>query len=137
MTATRMDPEPEKTSPTEMDRLPAMTHYVLGLLRRPSNLPTISPEEVERIQEAHLAHLRHLSETGELIAVGPLEEDVDIRGILIFSTPSVDRARELSEPDPALIHGRLVLNLYTWFAPAGLRVGPAAVNPTDLDFQTD
>jgi uncharacterized protein len=132
-----MDPEPHTTPASEMERLPVMTHYVLGLFRRPPDLAPISEKEVDRIQEAHLAHLRHLRETGDLIAVGPLEEDVEIRGILIFSTSSVERARELMESDPAVTNGRLILNLYTWYAPAGLRVGPAATNPTDLDFHTD
>jgi uncharacterized protein len=132
-----MEPDSDPSPPSETERLPPMTHYVLGLLRRPAELPVISQEEVDRIQESHLAHLRHLSETGELIAAGPLEEDFNVRGVLVFSTSSVDRARELSATDPALTNGRLTLDLYTWLAPAGLRVGPAARNPTELDFQTD
>jgi uncharacterized protein len=102
------------------------------------NRPAISEEEADRIQEAHLAHLRRLRESGELITTGPLEEDVDIRGFMVFSTPSVEHARALMESaDAALLHGRLTLELYTWYAPAGLRVGPPMADPTDLDFQTD
>ncbi len=132
-----MNRDPAASSPTETERLPVMTHYVLGLLRRAPEAPAISDAEAERIQEAHLGHLRRLRETGELIASGPFEENGDLRGVLIFSTSSVERARDLSRPDPAITNGRLVLDLYTWFAPAGLRVAPAPSNPTDLDFQTD
>jgi uncharacterized protein len=125
-------------TPREMNRLPAMTKYVIGLYRRVPNRPAISEEEADRIQEAHLAHLRRLRESGELITTGPLEEDVDIRGFMVFSTPSVEHARALMESaDAALLHGRLTLELYTWYAPAGLRVGPPMADPTDLDFQTD
>jgi uncharacterized protein len=127
---------PSSPSP-ETERLPVMTHYVLGLFRRaPGRLP-VPEDEAERIQEGHLAHLRRLRESGDLIASGPFEEDADLRGVLLFSTASVDRARKLTNSDPALTNGRLVLDLYTWYAPAGLRVAPAETNPTELDFQTD
>jgi uncharacterized protein len=114
-----------------------MTRRVLGLFRRAQNAPTISDEEANRIQESHLAHLRQLREIGEVIAAGPLEENVELRGVLLFSTPSVERARELMKSDPAITNGRLTLDLYTWYSPADLRVAPPAVNPTELNFQTD
>jgi uncharacterized protein len=122
---------------SEMDRLPVMGRYVFGLYRRPPNLPTITEAEVNQIQEGHLAHLRRLAEAKELIIAGPFEEDTNLRGVVIFSTSSLDRARELMETDPATIHGRLVLDLYSWSAPAGLRVGPPPKDPTALDFDTD
>jgi uncharacterized protein YciI len=124
-------------APSEVDKLPEMTTYVLGLFRRPTTLPVISEEETNRIQEEHLGHLRRLTEAGELIIAGPLREDGPLRGVLIFVTSSVDRARDLAANDPALVNGRLLLDLYTWYAPAGLRVGPPPRNPTELDFQTD
>jgi uncharacterized protein len=124
-------------SPSETDRFPPMTHYVLGFFRRAPAAPAITDEETNRIQETHLAHLRQLLEGGDLIAAGPLEENVDLRGVLLFSTPSLERARELMKSDPALTNGRLILDLYSWYAPAGLRVAPPAPNPTELNFQTD
>lgn len=124
-------------TPSEMDRLPEMANYVFGLLRRPTDLPVIPEEEVNRIQEGHLSTLRRLTEAGELIIAGPFTEDVNLRGVLIFTTSSIDRARELTANDPALVNGRLLMDLYTWYAPAGLRVGPPPRNPTELDFQTD
>jgi uncharacterized protein len=132
-----MPPAVGSPAPPETDRLPPMTHYVLGLFHRAPKAPTISDAEADRIQETHLAHLRRLMEGGDLIAAGPLEENGDLRGVLLFSTSSVDRARELMRSDPAITNGRLVLDLYTWYAPAGLRVAPPVVNPTELDFQTD
>ncbi|HYB63081.1 MAG TPA: YciI family protein [Thermoplasmata archaeon] len=126
-------------TPSEVDRLPPMTHYVLGLLHRPSGLPSLSDGEAARLQEAHLAQLRRLRESGELIASGPLEEETALRGILIFRTSSVARARELMRDDPAVSSGRLRLELYTWFAPAGLSTPGATPAPlgTELTFDTD
>jgi len=94
-------------------------------------------EEEDRWQEAHLAHLRTLREAGELIVYGPLGGDTDLRGILIFRTSSVDRARDLMRDDPWVLRGALVLELFSWFAAEGLQVGASGVSPTDLDFRTD
>jgi uncharacterized protein len=132
-----MSPTVPSSSSFEAERSPAMTHYVLGLFRRAPGRPPLPEDEAERIQESHLAHLRRLRESGDLLASGPLEEDGDLRGVLLFSTASIELARKLTNSDPALTNGRLVLDLYTWYAPAGLRVAPAVPNPTDLDFQTD
>ena len=129
------DPPAGTTPQTETEKLPEMTRYVVGLLRRAPERPAISEEEAERIQEGHLAHLRRLKEAGNLIISGPFEEDTDLRGVLIFPTPSVDQARELEATDPAVAHSRLVVNFYTWYAPAGLRLGPPA--PTDIDMDPD
>jgi uncharacterized protein len=97
----------------------------------------MSEEEESRLQEAHLAHLRSLQEVGELVVYGPLGGDTDLRGILIFRTESIDRARELMREDPWVLRGTLVLDLFSWFAAAGLQVGASAPAPTDLDFRTD
>ncbi len=125
---------------SEMDRLPPMARYAVGFLHRPPLLPPLPREELERIQEAHLAHLRHLVEQGELIVVGPFEEDTELRGLLVFRTSSVDHARDLMRDDPALRAGCLVLDLRTWFALAalaGLRAPTTTPGPGPLTFESD
>jgi uncharacterized protein len=122
---------------TELDLLPPMTHYVFGLLRRPPHRPELGPADAEAVQEGHLAHLRHLREAGDLITSGPFEEDTELRGILIFRTSSVAKARELMRADPGLRSGVLVLDLYTWYAPAGLQLAGTGVSGPTLSFETD
>lgn len=123
-----------------MDRLPLMAHYAVGFLRRPPGPPPLTEEEANRLQEAHLAHLRQLVERGEVIAVGPFEEETDLRGMLVFRTSSLDHARELMRDDPAIRAGRLSLELRTWWAAAAL-AGLRAPGPSDgagpLTFETD
>jgi len=109
----------------EVDRLPPMTHYVVGLLRRVASAPRPNPEEAGTLQESHLAHLRRLRESGELLTTGPMEEENELRGLIIFSTDKVSRARDLMRDDPLVAAGHLVLDLYTWFAPAGLALSKA------------
>ena len=107
---------------SELSRLPPMTHYVLGLLRRAPSAPRRSEAEAEVLQERHLGHLRGLRESGELLAVGPIEGDGELRGVLIFSTDRPARAQELMRNDPLVAGGYLLLELHSWFAPAGLGV---------------
>jgi len=99
---------------------PGMSRYVFGLLRRAPGRPEISADKTDRIQEAHLAGLRRLLASGDLIAAGPFEEDRDERGLLIFRTSSIETAKRLMQDDEALVHGRLTLDLYTWWGPSGL-----------------
>ena len=128
---------PTRAPTPEMDRLPPMTHYVVGVLRRPASPPSRTPQEADALQERHLAHLRSLREAGELLMTGPMEEDTDLRGLLIFSTDRTARARELMRDDPLVAGAYLQLDLYTWFAPAGLSLVGASPKPTDLTFETD
>lgn len=122
---------------SEVDRLPPMTHYVLGVLRRPTSIPRPTAEDAGALQERHLAHLRRLRESGELITNGPVEETGELRGILIFRTDSIDRAREVMRTDPLLAGGYLVLDLYRWLSPAGLDVTDRSTTAPNLTFETD
>lgn len=114
-----------------------MGRYVLGLLRAAPARPRVPEEEANRLQELHLAHLRRLRESGEVITSGPLEEDTELRGILIFRTDSVARARELMRTDPLVGGGQLLLELYRWYAPAGLGVREPSSPAPELTFETD
>ena len=101
-----------------------MTTYVMGLLRRNPNAPKQSEAEANRIQEGHMANIRKMAETGKLIVAGPFTDNTELRGVFIFKVSSVEEARALAAPDPAIQEGRLVLELHPWFAAAGLRVDP-------------
>jgi len=121
----------------EVRRLPPMTHYVLALYRKAPGRAEIPEAEAAEVQEAHLAHLRRLRESGATIATGPFEEETDLRGAIVFRTGSVDEAKRWMERDPAIVRGRLVIDFYTWFAPAGLDVAHEQGTTPDLDFTSD
>src|SRR5580698_5711529 len=94
---------------SEVDKLPEMTSYVIGLYHRVANRRDLPEQEANRIQEGHMAKIRQMTERGEIITAGPFEEDGELRGILIFSTGSITHARELFVDDPATQTGRIVL----------------------------
>jgi uncharacterized protein YciI len=118
---------------SEYEKLPEMSSYVVGLYRRVANRRDIPEDESDRIQEGHMAKIRQMTEQGDVITAGPFEEDGDLRGLMIFSTGSVERARELFAEDPAIQAGRIVLEFHTWYGPAGLRVVPTAQTAPRVD----
>jgi uncharacterized protein len=101
-----------------------MGHYVMGLLRRGPNAGTGDQAERERIQEGHMANIRKMAATGKLIVAGPFEDNGDLRGIFIFQGVTVEEAKAMTDDDPAIKAGRLVVELHPWFAAAGLKMNP-------------
>jgi len=115
---------------SEEAQLP-MTTYVLALIRRVPGRPPITEEAAEAIQEGHLTHIRQMMATGDLVAAGPFADDTDLRGVLLFRTDSLARVQELTADDPALVQGRLFLEIHPWYGPAGLAFpSPAVGGPT-------
>ena len=101
-----------------------MTRYVFGILRKGPNWSSSSTPEAQEIQRGHLANIRKMAEAGKLIVAGPLSEAGDLRGIYIFNASSPEEVRPMVNEDPAVKAGRLVVDLYPWFAAAGLKVNP-------------
>lgn len=93
----------------------------------------MSPKAENQLEEAHLAHLRRLQEQGDLIVHGPVEGSSDVKGVLLFRTESVERARDLMRNDPWVIRGVLQLELFTWVAPAGLETLSPTGSSTERD----
>lgn len=94
-------------------------HTVVFLVR-PSDAPSFSEEELERLQEAHLGHLRELRRRGIIVANGPLSEQTDerARGMSIYAVP-LDEALRLAREDPMVRAGRLAVHGARWTTQAG------------------
>lgn len=99
-----------------------MTTYTFGILRKgPKWTPEATPD-TQKIQEGHMANIRKMHEAGYLVVAGPLEDGGDMRGLFIFGKGTKDEIRKMVDQDPAVQTGRLVVDLYNWFAAAGLKV---------------
>ncbi|MCC5934431.1 MAG: hypothetical protein JJU35_09270 [Balneolales bacterium] len=96
-----------------------MRLYVMAFLKAGPN-QQMPAEEAAALQRGHMAHIRSLSEAGELILAGPFVGGGDVRGIFLFETDSVERARELTAQDPAVAAGRLEMELHQWYGSAAL-----------------
>ena len=95
--------------------------FELVLLRRPSDAPDYPDEELERIQREHMAYHDRLRESGDVATNGPVDgqPDPSLRGLTFYRTGSLERSRELAEADPAVLAGRLCVDIMTWYCPPG------------------
>ena len=98
--------------------------FQLILLCRPDHAPSYDDETSERIQRDHLAFYASMREAGHVVTNGPVLDQPDeaLRGIAIFATESVARARELANTDPAVLAGRLEVRAMTWWCPPGTMI---------------
>lgn len=94
--------------------------YTVVLLRRPVNVPELSDEELDALQEEHLAFNKRMRDEGHALTTGPLRDQPDesLRGINVFRT-SIEETRSLMESDASVRAGRLAVEVFTWLVPEG------------------
>jgi uncharacterized protein YciI len=107
--------------------------YELVFLRRPPDRRDFDDETAERIQREHLAFHAELRDSGRVVTNGPLRDppDESFRGLTFYRTGSLDETRRLAEQDPWVKAGGLVIDVVTWWCPAGTMVKPG--RPVELD----
>ncbi|MEZ5042961.1 MAG: YciI family protein [Saprospiraceae bacterium] len=96
-----------------------MRQYVMAFLKAGPNRSQDSLEAAA-LQRAHLDNIGRLAEAGKLSLAGPFLDDGDIRGIYIFNVTTIEEAKALTETDPAIKAGRLVMELHPWYGSAAL-----------------
>jgi uncharacterized protein YciI len=94
--------------------------YYLAFLRRGAKWTPESTPETERIQKEHMAHIGEMAKGGHLVGAGPFSDGGELRGIFIFQVDSLERARALTEADPAVKAGRLSMEIHPWMGPKGI-----------------
>jgi len=115
----------EQTAPAADKKEPApefpnMTTVYLGFLKKgPAWSADVTPER-QKLQEAHMAHLRKLGEAGKVVLGGPLLDDSELRGVLVFKVASAEEAIALEGEDPAVKAGRLILEVHPWLVEKGI-----------------
>ncbi|MBN2858398.1 MAG: hypothetical protein JXN63_08350 [Candidatus Delongbacteria bacterium] len=96
-----------------------MKKYVMAFLKRGPNRPS-DPQKSEELQRAHLDNIGRMAQQGKLVIAGPFLDNGDLRGIYIFNVNSIEEAEELTNTDPAIIYGSLVMELKEWYGSAAL-----------------
>lgn len=95
-----------------------MQQYFLVLLKKGPNRAT-DKEEADSLQELHLQHMGRMYEEGYADLMGPFGDDGDIRGIIIYNTPTMEIADSLAHLDPLIRSGGLVAEIHPWWAGKG------------------
>ncbi|MBW2462650.1 MAG: hypothetical protein JRH11_13455 [Deltaproteobacteria bacterium] len=77
----------------------------------------IPDAEVLRYQKLHRAHLKAMSEEGKMLVAGPFSDQADptLRGLCLYDVGSIEEARRLAEADPAVVAGRMRVQVMTWW----------------------
>ena len=96
-----------------------MHRYVIAFLKSGSN-NDLSEEESMKLQQAHMDNIGRLSDEGKLVLAGPFLDDTELRGIYIFDVETVEEAKKLTESDPAIQQGVLIMELHPWYVSAGV-----------------
>ena len=97
-----------------------MKSYVMAFLKAGPNRDQDSASTAE-IQRAHMDNIGRMVEEGTLVLAGPFLDDGELRGIYIFNVATVEDARELTNTDPAVKAGRLIMELHPWYGSAALQ----------------
>lgn len=97
-----------------------MSRYVMAFLKRGPNRRQDSITAAN-LQKAHLENIIKMAEEGTLVLAGPFMDNGDIRGIYIFNVATIEEAEKLTESDPAIKAGRLVMELHPWYGSAALK----------------
>jgi uncharacterized protein YciI len=96
-----------------------MHHYVMAFLKKGPNRSQDSATAAA-LQAAHMKNIERMAEEGKLAIAGPFLDNGEIRGIYIFNVRTVEEAKALTETDPAIKAGRLVMELHPWYGSAAL-----------------
>ena len=96
-----------------------MKSYVMAFLKKGPNRD-LDSTEADKLQRAHLDNIGKMAEAGKLVLAGPFFDDGDLRGIYIFDVESIEEAEQLTETDPAIQSGSLVMELKQWYGSAAL-----------------
>ena len=96
-----------------------MKMYVMAFLKSGPNRDRDS-SETYNLQRAHLDNIHRLVEEGKMLLAGPFGGDGELRGIYIFNVATVEEAKALTETDPAIKAGSLVMDLVPWYGSAAV-----------------
>ncbi|WP_299594668.1 YciI family protein [uncultured Microbulbifer sp.] len=97
-----------------------MHRYVMALLKAGPNRD-LDKKAAAELQRAHMANIQRLAEEGVLVLAGPFLDGGALRGIYVFDVDTVEEAKKLTETDPAVKAGSLVMELHPWYGSAAIK----------------
>ena len=102
----------------EGDSTYLMQQYYIVFLKKGKNRSQDSATAAQ-LQEQHMAHLERMYVEGYSSLTGPMGDDGEIRGIVIFNTPTQREADSLARLDPMVQAGRLEVEVRPWWTAKG------------------
>lgn len=94
-----------------------MKKYVMAFLKAGPNRSQDAATAAE-LQRAHMDNIGRMAKEGKLVLAGPFLDGGELKGIYIFNVETIEEAKALTETDPAIQAGRLVMELHPWYGSA-------------------
>lgn len=97
-----------------------MKPYVLVILKTGAN-SVMSKSKSDSLFRGHMESIHKLVSSGHLIVAGPLKKnEKTYRGIFILNVPTIDKATQLLNLDPAVKEKLFETELFVWYGSAAL-----------------
>lgn len=97
--------------------------YQVVFIRLDPARKTLSKEDGERLQAAHMANIHKMSDGGILMAAGPFDDEpITISGIFVMKAASLEQAQKIAQQDPTILAHRNTVDAHVWRGPAGIGV---------------
>jgi uncharacterized protein YciI len=97
--------------------------YQVVFIRPDPARKTLSKEDGDRLQAAHMANIHKMADSGILVSAGPFDDEpITISGIFIMKAASVEEAQKIAEQDPTVLVHRNTVDAHPWRGPAGIGV---------------
>jgi uncharacterized protein len=108
-------PEPQKSAPQKPDPRSKLIEFQMVLLKRG---PKVMPRnwQVSPLRQQHLSYIRSLLESGKAVIAGPVMDNPELRGVLIFRAKSADEARAWMMADPAVAAEYFTVEMHPWWS---------------------
>ncbi len=94
-----------------------MKKYVMAFLKAGPNQDQDSVTAAQ-LQRAHLDNIFRLADEGKLAVAGPFLDGGELKGVYVFNVSTIEEAKALTDTDPAVQAGRLVMELHPWYGSA-------------------
>lgn len=97
-----------------------MKGYILVILKSGTNT-AMAKSVADSLFAGHIANIVRLAGLRKLVVSGPIgKNDKAYRGIFILNVKTVEEARILLEPDPAIKEKLLEVEMFKWYGSAAL-----------------
>ncbi|MEO7674561.1 MAG: YciI family protein [Pyrinomonadaceae bacterium] len=98
-----------------------MKNYVLAILKTGPKDADIKGKEREDMFKGHMANIKRLADEGKLAVAGPFgKNDLAFRGLFILNAATLDDAKKLTDTDPVIRSGMMIVELIPWYGSAAL-----------------
>jgi len=107
-----------KSPPTPFNFSELKTYY-FGLISRGPKWTAERTPETDKLQAGHMANINAMAKAGKLVIAGPFDNAGNYSGVFVFKVDTIEEAKALSAADPAVVAGRLAVDVHPWMVLKG------------------